>query len=318
MATSGSYSFSISRDQIVRKALLDLKKIDGIDPIDPTVMSDCTLNLNLIVKQWQGKADFAPGLKVWTRKTGHVFLRAFTGQYSLNSSFAGWTNDQYDQTYSTAPAAAAATALVVQSLSGVLVGDHVGIELDTGDMFWSTVGTLGTLTINLTTPLPSSSAAGNIVFSYTNTPPQPLLVETATLRDQYYNDTPLNLLQRRDYDFLPNKVSPNNYGDPAAILYENQLTVGNLYMDIAGSNDVTKHIVLTYMETVQDIVNNTDTPYYPQEWYLPLCWALAKQCAPMFNAKWSPEMESNYNDSLGIAKHKDPEIQTLYFQAYGD
>ena len=314
MTTSGSYGFSINRDQIVRKALLDLKKIDGIDPIDPTVMSDCVFNLNLLVKQWQGRADFAPGLKVWTRKTGHLFLRAFTGQYNINSALAGWTNDDYDQTYTTTATAAAGTAVYVQSLSGVVVGDKVGIALDTGDLFWSTVDSLGTLIINLSTPLPSSSAAGNIVFSYTNTPIQPLLVETATLRDQYYTDTPLNLLQRRDYDFLPNKVSPNNYGDPTAILYENGLTTGNLFTDIAGSNDVSKHIVLTYMETIQDFVNNTDTPYYPQEWYLPLCWGLAKQCAPMFNAKWTPEMESNYNDALGIAKHKDPEIETRYFQ----
>lgn len=318
MATSGSYGFSINRDQIVRKALLDLKKIDGIDPIDPTIMSDCVLNLNLMVKQWQGRADFAPGLKVWTRKTGHLFLHAFTGQYNINSSFAGWTNDNYDQTYTTANAAAAATALVVQSITGVLVGDKVGVMLDTGDLFWSTVSSLGTLTINLSTPLPSSSVGGNIVFSYTSTPIQPLLIETATLRDQWYNDTPLNLLTRPQYDFLPNKVSPNNYGDPTAILYENQLTTGNLYTDIAGSNDTSKHIVLTYMETIQDFVNNNDTPYYPQEWYLPLCWGLAKQCAPMFNAKWTPEMESNYQDSLAIAKRKDPQIETMYFQAYGD
>jgi hypothetical protein len=314
MATSGTYSFSVTRDQIVRKALLDIKKIDGIDPIDPTVMSDCVFNLNLLVKQWQGKADFAPGLKVWTRKTGHLFLHSTTGEYALSTTYAGWAYSPV-QTATTAALAATATAVAVSSIAGMTVGDHIGVQLDTGDLFWTTIASFGTLTVNSSAGLPSSSASGSVVFTYTSTPQAPLIVETATLRDINYADTPLNIMQRRDYDFLPNKVSPTNYGDPTAILYEANLGYGTLYTDIAGSNDTSKHIVLTFMEAIQDIINNTDTPYYPQEWFRPLCWGLAKECAPMFNAKWTPEMEANYNDALGIAKHKDPEIETRYFQS---
>lgn len=317
MATSGIYSVTVTRDQIVRQALLNIKKIDGIDPIPADIMNDCVLALNLLVKQWQGKADFAPGLKVWTRKRGHLFLRAFTGQYAVGPSLQGWT-ESYNQTWSTASVAAAGVTLPVSSLSGMTIGDNIAVELDTGDLFWSTIASFGTLTVNLSSPLPSSSASGNVVFSYTSTAQMPVYVETALLRDINASDTPLNIMQSRDYDFLPNKTSPNNYGDPTAIYVETKLGYTNIYTDIAGSNDVTKHIVLTYLEPLQVFVNNTDTAYFPDEWLRPLAWALGKEVAPMFNAAWSPTMEANYSDAMAIAKHKDPEVETRYFQCGAD
>lgn len=317
MTTSGSYSFFVTRDDIVREALLNIKKIDGIDPIEDVIMNDCVRKLNLICKTWMGRGDFATGLKVWTRRRGHLFLHAFTGQYTVGPAAVGWATN-YVGTTATGAVAALGTALPVASVTGVSTGDHVGVELDTGDLFWSTVSTIGSLTLNLATGVPSSLSGGAQVFTYTTTPQQPLLIETALLRDAQMNDTPLNIMQSRDYDFLPSKVSPTNYGDPTAIYYENQLGYSYLYTDIAGSNDVSKHIVLTYMEPVQDFINTTDTPYYPQEWYRALCWELSKECSPMFNATWTPTMEELRTSSLAIAQRKDPEIETRFFNCGQD
>ena len=317
MTTSGTYSFSVTRDDIVREALLNIKKIDGIDPIDSVVMNDCTRKLNLLIKQWMGRTDFAPGLKVWTRKRGHLFLTTTSGQYTLGPTATGWGLNVV-QTATTAVTAALGTALSVSSITGINVNDKIGVELTTGDLFWTSVSTLGVLTINLTTGVPSSSASGAVVFVYTTTPQQPLNIETALLRDANKTDIPLKIMQSKDYDLLSNKVDPTNINDPTAIYYENQLGSSQLYLDVAGCPDVTKHIVLTFMEPVQDIVNNTDAPYYPQEWYRPLCWGLAKECASMFNAQWSPLMESLFADSLMIARQKDPEVETAYFQPGND
>ncbi len=318
MSTSGSYSFYVTRDDIVREALLNIKKIDGIDPIENVIMADCVRKLNLLVKQWMGRSDFAPGLKVWTRKRGHLFLHAFTGQYTVGPTAVGWAESYYQSQASASIAALSSTVVIPASAGSLSPGAAIGIELDTGDLYWTTVYTYLSGTITLTTPVPSSSAAGNVVFWYTSTPQQPLNIEAAVLRDFQYNDTPLNIMQSKEYDFLPNKVSPSNYGDPTAIYYENQLGYSYVYTDVAGSNDVSKHIVLTYMEPVQDFVNGSDTPYYPQEWYRPLCWGLAKECAPMFNATWGQTEESNFKDSLIIARMKDPEVVTMYYQPGND
>lgn len=312
MSTSGTYSFYVTRDDIVREALLNLKKIDGIDPIEAVIMNDCVRKLNLLCKQWMGTADFAPGLKVWTRRRGHLFLHSTQYQYTLGPTSVGWATS-YSNTTTTAAVAAATTALPVSSISGVAVGDRVGVELDTGDLFWTTVSSLGSLTINLTDGAPSSSSSGNVVFTYTDTPQQPLLIEAAVLRDIRGSDTPLKIMLQKEYDFLPNKTSQNNYGDPTAIYYENQLGYSYLYTDVAGAQDVTKHIVLTFMEPVQDFVNSTDIPYYPQEWYRALCWGLAKECAPMFNSDWTPLMEDLFKTSLAISQKKDPENSAMFF-----
>ena len=317
MTTSGSYSFFVTRDDIVREALLNTLAIDGIDPIEPVLMNDMVRKLNLICKQWMGKADFAPGLKVWTRKRGHLFLRAFTGQYSVGPTSVGWAYAP-SMTATTAASPSGAAALVVSSTTGINVNDNISVELDTGDLFWSTVSLINLGVVYLSTSLPSSSAAGNVVWSYTATPQQPLLIEAAVLRDSQNSDTPMRFLQSLDYDLLPNKVSTNNYGDPTAIYYENQLGTSNLYTDVSGAADVSKHLVLTFMEPVQDFINSTDTPYYPQEWYRPLCWELTKEACPMLNAAWTPVMESNRTNSLSIAQRKDPEVSTMHFQAGQD
>ena len=99
-----------------------------------------------------------------------------------------------------------------------------------------------------------------------------------------------------------------------AIYYEFNLTNGVLRTDVGASQDVTKYIIATYLEAVQDFNNPLDTPYYPQEWYLALCWGLSKQAAPMYNAPWTPLMESNWASAVTIAMKKDPEIRMDYFQ----
>ena len=317
MATSGSYSFFVTRDDIVREALLNTLAIDGVDPIEPILLNDMVRKLNLICKQWMGRADFAPGLKVWTRKRGHLFLHAFTGQYTLSSTAIGWAANPL-QTTTTAVSPSGAGALVLASVTGLSVNDNIAVELDTGDLFWSTISLISSNVVYLNTTLSSSSASGNVVWSYNQTPQQPLLIEAAVLRDNQNSDTPMTIMQSKDYDFLPNKVSSNNQGDPTSIYYENQLGYSYLYTDVSGASDVSKHLVLTFMEPVQDFINSTDVPYYPQEWYRPLCWELTKEACPMLNATWTAVMESNRTESLAIARRKDPEIVMMYFQAGQD
>jgi hypothetical protein len=117
-----------------------------------------------------------------------------------------------------------------------------------------------------------------------------------------------------EYDNLPTKNNPTNISDPSAIYYEFQLTNGVLYTDIAGAADVTKHLVITYLEAEQDFVNATDVPEYPQEWFLALVLGLAKQICPIFNGVWTTLLQDNYATALAIAQKKEPENVVSYFQ----
>lgn len=313
MATSGTYSFGVTKYEIVRQAMLNIGKLDPAEQPTADEMSDCTLMLNMMCKQWMGKTDFAPGLKVWTRKRGHLLLSNSTGTYTIGPSTQGWTND-LSSTTTTASAAAAATAIVVASATGISTASTIALYLDSGALYYSGVSSVVGTTVNLTVSLPSSAASGNPVFFYNVAAQNPKDIETAILRDINNTDTPLDLMTVQDYDYLPNKADPLYSGDPTAIYFERGLGTSRVYTDVGSAGDTRSHIVITYQEPIQDMVANADNPYYPQEWYLALCWGLSEQIAPMFKAQWSPKMEGLKNTALLIARQGDAERSTMYFQ----
>lgn len=320
MPTSGIYALSVTRDDIVRLAMLTLEKLDEVEVPTAQETTDVSLFLNLLVKQWQGKSDFAPGLKTWTRKHGHLFLSGQTGRYSLGPTSAGWTNDDPFSTTTTATVTAGASVIPVKSVAGLNNGDHFGVVLDSNSsIHWTTVQNIAALNVMVVDAIPTGAQAtvGAAVFGYTSGAQQPDVIETAFLRDFQNNDTPIKiLLTVQEYDNLPNKASPATYkSDPAAVYYEWHLGTSNLYTDVPASADLTKHIGMTYMEEVQVFTTALDAPEYPAEWFLPLALGTAKLCAPMFHADWTPVMESNLQVALAVAQRKDPaNVSRMYFQ----
>lgn len=314
MTTSGVYTFSISRDQIIRMAMLNIGKLEESEVPSAQEVSDCSTWLNLLVKQWQGKADYAPGLKTWTRKTGYLFLKGTSGTYTVGPAGLGWAA-AYRSTTSTATAAASQAVIIVNSDTGMLVGDNFGVEDSTGSLFWSTIKTIVGTTITLNTNFTASVPALAQVFTYTSTASQPVVIENVMLRDNLINDTPVRIITTaNEYYQMPSRQTPTNLSDPSSVYYEFNLGNSTLYTDVAGASDVTKLLVITYMEAVQDFVNPSDTPYYPQEWYLALALGLSKLIAPMFNAPWTPAMDESSKLALAIAQRKEPETSNAYFQ----
>lgn len=313
MATSGVYSFGVTRYDIIRQAMLNIGKLDPLEVPTSEETEDCSRLLNMLCKQWMGKTDFAPGLKVWTRKRGHLLLSNTTGQYSIGPTAQGWTNALVVTTLSAA-ASTGATSVAVASVSGIAATNTVAVYLDSGALFYATVSSVVSTTLNLSAALPSGASSGNQVFAYATAAQNPKDVETAILRDVNNSDTPLNLMTVQDYDYLPSKADPTSFGDPSAIYFERGLTGSTIYTDVGAAIDTRSHIVITYQEPVQDMLVNADEPYYPQEWYLALCWGLSEQIAPMFRANWTEKMELLKSSSMAIARQGDAELSSLYFQ----
>ena len=69
--TSGTWTFSVMRDDIIRHAMLDIGALDGEEVPTAQEITDCAFRLNMIVKQWMGNMDFAHGLKMWQRQSLH-------------------------------------------------------------------------------------------------------------------------------------------------------------------------------------------------------------------------------------------------------
>jgi hypothetical protein len=336
MPSSGSYTFTVSRDDIIREAMLNIGKIGDTEGPTPTENTDCARKLNMLVKQWMGRMDFAPGLKMWTRYRGDLFLSSTKGVYTLSPTGDNWAvgvaaplnpnTPNYNQAPLTVAAAINATVLTIgtTAIAGVTVGDFVVVQLATGDTFSGVVQSTnpGAGTLTLVSGISAAANSGAFLWNYT-TKGQPVLeLQAATLRDSQQNDTPIDYMTLQSYEALPTKVQPGYVSDPASVYLEPQLTGSTLrsallYLDVAGAQDVTKCIHIVGLRAVQDFVNPTDNPDFPQEWFLPLSFGLAKLICPMFNAMWTKELEDNYQTALTLAKQTTtPETTEIYFQPY--
>jgi hypothetical protein len=334
MALSGSYSFTVNRDEIIREGMLNIGAIGEGEVPTAQEVTDCARKLNLIVKQWMGQLDFAPGLKMWERQRGDLFLSSTKYQYALGPSgdnFAGGVTAVPGANYATqklsANAVATATTLSfgVGKVGNLTANDYLVVQLDSGDIYSTTVSSVnsGAGTIAIPSPgLPSQASVNAYVWNYTTKAQRPLGILTAILRDINNADIPLDIMDLQQYELLPNKTDPNNISDPAAIYYESQFASGTsvngpgqLYIDVAGAQDVTKIIHMVFLRSIQDMNSSTDNPEFPQQWYRALCWGLSREICGMFDAEWTPDMDLNYRESVAMARHADPETTTLYFQS---
>lgn len=321
MATSGIYTLTVTRDDIIRQAMLNLGKLGEGEVPTPQETTDCALRLNMIVKQFQGKSDGAPGLKTWTRKRGYLFLHNSTGQYTVGPDATGWTNS-FTKLTTTIASAAGTNTITVASTTGIANNDSIGVQVSSsqgnGDIEWHKVSSFnsGTGVITLNGNLVGAVSSGARAYDYSTTAQNPLNLEAVILRDDDNEDVDMKIfVSTQEYDSLPSKTDLNNISDPTAILYEWHLSDSILYTDVAAAQDVTKYLVLTYLEEIQIMVNPTDNPEYPMEWYLPLQWKLSKEIAPMFNAPWTQLMQANYTEAMAIARKKQPENSALYYQS---
>lgn len=315
MSLSGTYTFTVTRDDIIREAMLNNGLLYETEVPTSQEVTDMSRKLNMIVKQWQAKADFAPGLKVWTRLRGDLFLSYTSGTYPIGSTSGNWTGQSYNRT-TTATKAAGQTVIPVSASTNFTNGDNVGIVLDSGVLFWTT-GTISGLNVTLAVALPTQASNGAVMFNYTTNQIRPERIETAVLRDINFNDIPLDIMTLQDYEFLPTKASTNYIADPQAIYYEygvNSSNSGTIYTDVGAAVDTSKIIHTVFLSPVMDMTNPTDNFQYPQGWYQALSWELSKQSAPMFNKGWSTTQEENRRESLAIAREQFPETESMFFE----
>lgn len=329
MALSGTWSFTVVRDDVIREAMLNVGAIGESEIPTAQEVTDCARKLNMIAKQWMSSQDFAPGLKMWERQRGDLFLVSTRGQYQLGPTGDHWaggvTNglpgQNYGQTQLTANGNPGATVLSVQATTQMNNGDQIGILVGS-DIFWTTISSFTTNTVTIpATGLPALATSSNYVWNYTVQAQRPLAIITCILRDINNNDTPMNTMTLQDYEILPTKAMTSFQADPTAYYYESQFVTGTsnqgpgqIYLDIGGAQDVTKHLHMVYMRPVMDFNNPGDNPEYPQQWYRALCWGLAREICGMFDAIWTQDMDQNYRESVAMAREADSETTSMYFQ----
>ncbi len=308
--TSGSVDFSVSRDDIITAALRLNRSIGADETPGDWHISQSAFFLNMLVKQWQGKADFGANLKEFARKTAYLFLQKDQSVYSLGPSGDNWTSS-YSTTTLGAAKSASATAVTLSSAIGA-DADAIGIQLDDGSIGWSTISAGGGTT-GITLPANSLGEASNgaRVFTYTSKARRPLGLLTAVLRNTQTKDQPLQVNKtRQDYEAIGDKTAE---GTPSWIAYEATLTNGTIYLDCEPS-DATNVVRVVFLGAPEDFDAISDTPDYPQEWYKPLVGQLSIDTAPIFGVPVTAEMKLFRDEGLSIAQNTRPETSDICFE----
>jgi len=321
MAVSGSYDYTVSALNVIDGAFENIQ-------VEPEA-ADYTIALralNLQTKEWMGKPAFAPGMKRWTRRYIYLFLRLNRNVYKLGSIANGGDYaavDTYNITTLAQNAAANATTIYIGSVTSaptnvqtgtIAATNYIGILLNSGDFYWTTVtsNTSGTIVIP-STGLPSAASSGNQVFSFPilSQVNIPLDILTLVRRDINGIDYPMEKLNDVwGYEQIANK---NITATPTQWFYEKKLLYGNMYTDCFQST-VTDVFRMAALYPIDDEDSTADTMAFPQQWYGALEMGLSKRLAPKYGKSWTSTMEQNYMEAMASAAATDPEVVYQYFQ----
>lgn len=273
MATSGSYNFAITRDQLISLAHQHVGLTGEGESPTTSQVTEAALLLNMLMKFWA-----ADGMPLWSLKRGIIL--PFTGSNQITT--ASHVVTAYDTTTLAADEAAAQTALTVTSITGFSASDQLGIELDDGTIQWTTInGAPSGTTITATTGLTSAASSGNRVFGYTASSERieakPLRVfELKVLNLDSNSGHEINQVARGDFyrngDLTSTSIPNQVYYDPAI-----DSGTFNVYPRFEGGDNL---LQFTYHRPFQDFDASSDNPDCPQEFYLPLMVGLASLLGP--------------------------------------
>lgn len=319
MPTSGSWNYQVTALQVITDCAENLGVIASGQPLDSNDLATFLRTLNLLVKQWQGRSDKFPGLKVWTRQRLSIFFVSGQVAYSIgpNSSDDRASVNTLSTTLG-ANKAANATSVTVSDTTGMTAADVIGIVTTAGPIGWSTISSVDSAT-GLTLPANSigAAASGAVVFTYTSKAQRFVDWDAALLRDNSQTGQPIDIplaiyTDVAQYEQLTQKFAQ---GDPTAILIEPGRLSTVVRTNFSPTN-MYKNLRLTVYYPAEDYDDATgaDDISYPQEYYASLSWELSFRCAAKFGRPWTPDMQAAYQVCVTEGVNLNPQNTHLSFE----
>jgi len=269
---------TVTANDIVKGALRLIGETDANQSPEASETQDGLEALNFMMKAFQSQ-----GLHLWTKVEGILFTDVGKQNYKLGPNGDEACNeDDFINTELSVVGAALASTITVDSVTGMLVNDKIGIKLDSGVRHWTTIKSINTSTkvITLTVVLPTAAAIDNSVFTFTSLVPRPLRI--LQLRRDTIGNTSDELesdqWSRKEYFAQPDKDSQ---GDLVNWYYTPELTNGRIYV-WQTSNDADKIARFTYIRPIDINTTTADNPDFPSEWFRMLKYNLAVDIAPEY------------------------------------
>ena len=318
LTTGGTYTYQQAAIQIITAALRICQVVGEEETPSGAQLQTGMDALNAMVKGWQASA-----IHLWCEEECILFPQPGQIQYQIGAGspdhFTLWST--VNQTTLATTVAGGGTLLPLTSATGINSGDQIGVQLDAGTNFWTTVsGIFGGSNVTIATALPSQASVGEIVFDYATPLVRPLRVMGGR-RILYSSkiEVPLIGLSRLDYQNMPNKYNPGTitqyFFDPQTGqgAYSAPTALVNLWPN---PSDYTFGFRFTAQRPIQEFSTLANVPDFPVEWTAALKWNLAMELGPEYgtppqflDATVSPQA----NKWFGMAQGWDREPEPILF-----
>lgn len=311
MATSGTISWTVDRDDIITAAFQRIGVTSSGGTPSTAQVTEASLLLNGIIKSWN--ATF--GVPLWTLKIISVLPVSGTNSITIENSIGGHVTDSYVYTTLAADGNSGNTTVTVESTSGISNTYQIGIELDNGDIHWTSVsGSPVGSVVTLSSALPGDASIGKAVYCYQTKSERPLRILYAYARhSETQYDIPLQIITIQEWLGYTNKHTETVY--PLSIAYEPKIDRGILRIWPEFGNG--SYIIQLYVQrAMEDFTSDTDNPDLPQEYFLPLVYELSCALAPQYGIQIDMQMflRKEADRLLDKVLENDREEGSLYFQ----
>ena len=265
MATSGTSTFTVNRNEVISATLRLLGVIGNGETPNSEDFTNCSQALNIMIKSWAKK-----GFPLWVTETVEIPMVEGANPYPLGPT-AGYI---YSVTSTGGTGYTAGTWTAVGGTTGTVASGTYTVVSGAPAVF--TITNPGNSYTSAPTSFVLSGAGTGAVITGVVvgvTMPKPLRIVEAFIRNDIDNDTTLLQVSRQEYDILGNKFST---GIPNQFYYNRQLVNGELYVYNVPS-DSTRTIYATVQRQFEDMTASTDNFDFPQEWFQALKWGLAAE-----------------------------------------
>lgn len=277
MTTSGSTSFTQTRDQIITTAF-ELLSIYGIGRTIEAEDHQLAVKLfQMMIKAWQ-----TDGLHLWPKEQGVLYITPYTEKYQLGNesgdAYATLLSDQV-MTRLNGALLTSATSITVDSTAGMTTGDFIGVVLADKTIHWTTLTVNSSTTLTLSIGVVSAANDDAYIYTFTSRISKPLRILQTRLvtgidnRTTTSNQVEMNMgeLSYQEYMQFPNKMT---YGTPNQYMYLPKRVKGEFYL-WPRPNDGSKRVHFTFERMLEDVNNIDDECDFPTEWLEAVAFQLA-------------------------------------------
>ena len=283
MATSGTTTFSVTRNEIIQASLRLLGVLEeGTQPTASAIESS-SLVLNMMLKDWM-----TDGIKLWTVTELTIPLKSNQTTYTIgpSSSYDLNTNRPLRLIQSFLRKITNTTNQVADIF---LLSGGSGYTVQATNPVSSTGGSGTGATFNLTytggvvtkallaNAGGSNYAVGDVLTMSGGTFTTAATVTVDSLLNTYI-DLPMSILSQQEYNILGSKY---NTGTVNSVYYWPYPTYGELkvFLTPNASTSTTYELHITVQRPIEDITTANQTFDFPSEWFQCLRWGLASEIA---------------------------------------